>query len=140
MAIFQTDHHSATLIENSSNIYFYLLSILTLLHSERPKLYTVLAFLSVIGLNYQTKQKIEWAALGITFCFLLWRMWCTLQEKNLFLEEQILSLKSRPFLRRETTQDKNSRERKPVSAQLPPNPKPVLDIHMHDTISKPKSI
>ena len=27
--------------------------ILTLLHSERPKLYTILAFLSVIGLRHQ---------------------------------------------------------------------------------------
>ena len=26
--------------------------ILTLLHSERPKLYTILAFLSAIGLNF----------------------------------------------------------------------------------------
>ena len=28
--------------------------VLTLLHSERPKLYTILAFLSVIGLTYVT--------------------------------------------------------------------------------------
>ena len=31
---------------------------LTLLHSERPKLYTILAFLSAIGLNRDTLSKI----------------------------------------------------------------------------------
>ena len=32
--------------------------ILTLLHSERPKLYTILAFLSAIGLNLQFKLSV----------------------------------------------------------------------------------
>ena len=35
-------------------------TLLTLVHSERPKLYTILAFLSALGLNMFYKTVIPW--------------------------------------------------------------------------------
>ena len=40
------------------NMYYTVL-ILTLLHSERPKLYTILAFVSAIGLKFMLERWID---------------------------------------------------------------------------------
>ena len=37
-----------------------ILHMITLLHSERPKLYTILAFLSAIGLSCSDSTVVEW--------------------------------------------------------------------------------
>ena len=39
--------------------FHYFLFLLTLLHSERPKLYTILAFLSAIGLRCIVKLQVK---------------------------------------------------------------------------------
>ena len=49
MAIFSVINKINTLIH--VNFYHLFIVGLTLLHSERPKLYTILAFLSAIGLK-----------------------------------------------------------------------------------------
>ena len=52
-----------------------ILKNLTQLHSERPKLYTILAFLSAVGLNALGTEKIEFSSMpniygkyGMQFC------------------------------------------------------------------------
>ena len=47
------------------------LQSLTLLHSERPKLYTILAFLSAIGINSQSGVTcLKFAAVNFVVCVL----------------------------------------------------------------------
>ena len=47
---------SPSKIKQRANIFLLELTLLTLLHSERPKLYTNLAFLSAIGLREKTEN------------------------------------------------------------------------------------
>ena len=67
---------------------------LTLLHSERPKLCTILAFLSAVGLNlvhFHGKQLCHF------YICLSFQWGQLLKKRNLLLQEQILPLKRRPL-------------------------------------------
>ena len=68
-------------ITNEDSLFIHRLFTLTLLLSEKPKLYTILACLSAIGLNNET-YSINQISYNIYFSYLCWLTLYVPKKKN----------------------------------------------------------